>query len=275
MTSIRELTFVSAVNDHDIFSKNFLLSPMFARPHPHQIIVQSGFESAAAAYNDAIDRSANDLIVFSHQDVIFPAAWLLDLEHAFEQLERTDPNWGVLGCFGKTVDGRGWGYVCMPGLGMLGSRSDKPERVQTLDEIVLIIRKSSGLRFDPTLPHFHFYGADLCLRAAERNMNSYAISAFCVHNTQYNLVLPPDFYACYRHVKRRWKERLPIQTTCIRITKYDVDMTTRKLRELYMSKVRGKKIGARRFQDTEQLLETLHDQNLSALESSMVGDRDL
>jgi hypothetical protein len=52
-------------------------------------------------------------------------------------------------------------------------------------------------------------------------------------------------------------------------------MTTRKLRELYMSKVRGKKIGARRLQDTQQLLETLHDQNLSALESSMVGDRDL
>ena len=68
--------------------------------------------------------------------------------------------------------------------------------VQTLDEIVLILKKSSGLRFDDSLPHFHFYGTDICLRAAQRGMRSYAISAFCVHNTHQTLVLPEEFYEC-------------------------------------------------------------------------------
>jgi len=55
--------------------------------------------------------------------------------------------------------------------------------VQTLDEIVLIFRRDSGLSFDETLPHFHFYGTDICMRAAEQGRQCYAISAFCVHNT--------------------------------------------------------------------------------------------
>jgi Glycosyltransferase like family len=271
MSAIEKLTFAAAVNDRKIFASNFLISPIFKPLHPHQILVQSGFASAAKAYNDAIDRSDNEIIVFCHQDMIFPAGWLLDLERALEYLDRTDPNWGVLGTFGETADAQGRGYVYMPGLGTIGALSENPERVQTLDEIVLVIRKSSGLRFDSTLPHFHFYGVDLCLQAADRHMNSYAIPAFCIHNTQYNLVLPPEFYACYHHVKKRWKKYLPIQTTCVRITKFDLDMTKRRLRELYLSKVKGRRVGAQRFQDTQQLLETIGDRHGISLESSLMG----
>src|ERR1700730_694532 len=204
MLDTRKISFVATVNDREIFASNFLISPVFAPPHPHQIIVQSGFSSATKAYNDAIDQSNNEIIVFSHQDMIFPASWLANLERALRKLDRTDPNWGVLGCFGETSDGHGRGHVYMPGLGTVGSSFEDPEPVQTLDEIVLILKKSSGLRFDSTLPHFHFYGVDICLRAAQRGMTSYAISAFCFHNTQYNLVLPREFYACYRHIKRHW-----------------------------------------------------------------------
>jgi Glycosyltransferase like family len=275
MTPIRKLTFASAVNDREIFNNNFLISPIFAAPHSHQIIVQSGFTSAANAYNDAIARSENEIIVLCHQDMIFPATWLSDLERALTDLESADPNWGVLGCFGETVNAEGRGYVYMPGLGTLGSATESPTPVQTLDEIVLIIKKSSGLRFDPTLPHFHFYGTDICLRAAEAGMKAYAISAFCLHNTQYNLVLPPEFYACYRHIKKRWKQFLPIQTTCVRITQFDVDMNMRRLREYYLRTFRGQKVGAVRFQNAYQLLEEFGERNGAQLEASVAGDREL
>jgi hypothetical protein len=265
MSATRKLTFASAVNDREIFDTNFLVSPMFGPGHPHQIIVQSGFSSAAKAYNDAIDRSENEIIVFAHQDVIFPANWMADLEAALQQLEKSDPHWGVLGCFGETADRGGRGYVYMPGLEIVGTPFAAPEPVQTLDEIVLIIKKSSGLQFDPTLPFYHFYGVDLCLRAASQGMTSYAISAFCLHNTQYNLVLPPEFYACYRHVKKQWKDHLPIQTTCVRITKYDIDMNKRRLREFYLGKVKGIKIGALRSQSGQQLLEAFGDAHLAGV----------
>jgi len=126
--------------------------------------------------------------------MIFPEPWLVQLELAVTHLKRTDPSWGVLGCSGVTPDGTGVGWVYAPNQGLLGKSFDHPQPIQTLDEIVLIFRKSSGLRFDDSLPHFHLYGTDICLRAAQRGMRSYVIPAFCVHNASYYPVLPKEFY---------------------------------------------------------------------------------
>jgi hypothetical protein len=257
MADAKSITFVIAVNNKSVFESNFLASPCVSGAHSHQIIVQEGFSSASTAYNDAIDRSTNDLIVFAHQDIIFPESWLLDLQRALDSLERTDPQWGVLGCYGETLDGHGRGYIYSGGLGIMGKPMDRPAPVQTLDEIVLILRKSSGLRFDEDLPHFHFYGADICMAAAARGLKSYAISAFCVHNTQQNFILPKEFYESYRHVKRRWKNSLPIRTTCVTMTKFDIHMYKKRIQEAYLRFILRKEIGAFRVKDGRALLAEL------------------
>ena len=257
MSVTTPITFAVAVSDEAILRNNFQASPCLAGEGRHQVLEQRGFKSAAAAYNDAIARSVNDLIVFAHQDVVFPGTWLADLNRALDLLQHTDPEWGVLGCYGETLDDNGRGYVYSPGRGILGKPLNKPALVQTLDEIVLIIRKSSGLKFDPDLPHFHFYGADICMAAADRGMKSYAISALCIHNSQQNLVLPEEFYQGYKHIKRRWGKFLPIQTTCARITRSDFYMYKRRLREAYLRTIRGKVVGARRVDDGREILRQL------------------
>jgi hypothetical protein len=127
--------------------------------------------------------------------------------------------------------------------------------IQTLDEVVLIFRRSSGLRFDDHLPHFHLYGADLCLRAAKTGLKTYAIPAFCIHNTNQYLVLPKEFYECCRHIKRRWKDQLPIQTTCVRITRFNRFIYSRRLQEAYLRYVCHKGFIAPRVKDVSQLLQ--------------------
>jgi hypothetical protein len=131
---------------------------------------------------------------------------------------------------------------------------EHPQPVQTLDEVVLILRKSSGLRFDESLPHFHFYGTDICLRVSKRGMASYAISAFCIHNTNEPLVLPAEFYQCGKHIKRTWGDCLPIQTTCIRITKFNIPIYLRRLREAYLRHFRRKEIGGARVKDVRRIV---------------------
>src|SRR5277367_1172329 len=101
------ITFAIAVNNDALFESNFLASPGFRQPHPHQILVQRNFRSAARAYNDAIDRSVNDLIIFCHQDIFFPEAWLGQIQRGLDYLESQDPDWGVAGCGGVTSDGHG------------------------------------------------------------------------------------------------------------------------------------------------------------------------
>jgi len=231
MSSSLKITFVVAANDKDILQNNLLTSPCLQGAHPHQVLVQEGFASAATAYNTALTQGTNEIVVFIHQDVYLPERWLSDLEATMQSLARVDANWGVLGCWGVKENGDGFGYLYTPGQLVIGHALEAPEVVQTLDEVVLIVRRSSGLKFNEELPGFHLYGADLCLTAAKLGMRSYAISAFCIHNSRQHFRLPSEFYDCYRHVKRIWREALPIQTSCIRITRFDGNLWRRRINE--------------------------------------------
>src|SRR5208283_928447 len=132
-----------------------------------------------------------------------------------------DPNWGVLGVWGVGNDGAAAGYLHWTGVeGTAGRRFDGGIEVETLDEVLLIVRRSSGLSFDDSLRGFHMYGADICLEAGRRGMKCYAISAFCIHNTDDYKMLPLQFWKAYLFMRSKWKSQLPVKTTCTQITKW-------------------------------------------------------
>jgi hypothetical protein len=237
----------------EILATNFLSSPCLQSPHNYQILIQENFPSAANAFNDAMDRSVNDLIVFVHQDVLLPESWPLRLMRALECLGSADPNWGVLGCWGASREDGCRGYIYSSGE-VLGAPFERPAPIQTLDEIILIVRKSTGLRFDEKLPYFHLHGTDICLAAGKRGMKNYVIPAFCVHNNSYDLILPKEFYQCYELLKKKWESELPIQTACIQITKSDGPMYARRLREAYLRYIRRKESAGVRARDVGMLL---------------------
>jgi Glycosyltransferase like family len=257
MSRHRTFTFVVAMNDRRVFEDNFLASACFGVPHAHEILVQEGFWSASKAYNDAIARCKNDLIIFAHQDVIFPEGWLGQVEDALDYLERSDPDWGVLGCYGETRGHGPRGQVYSSGLGIIGAPLNRPMPVQTLDEIVLILRRSSRLRFDDNLPQFHFYGADICLTAKQRGMPSYVIPAFCIHNSSQGSVLPEEFYECYHYFKAKWKSELPICTACMQVTMSDLHLYKRRAWEFYVRLVHPARAKGCRIQNIGRLMDQL------------------
>jgi hypothetical protein len=258
------ITFVAAANSPDILENNFLVSPCLQQPHGHQVLIQEGFASASKAYNDAIDRSMNDLMVFAHQDILFATSWMADLQRALQSLEVTDPNWGVLGCYGETRDDDERGYILSGAQGTIGKAFTQPAQVQTLDEIVLILRKSSGLRFDERLPNFHFYGTDICMEAAKNGRKAYAIPAFCIHNAAETVMLPKEFYQCYWYIKKKWIDWLPIQTTVIRLTRNDKQVYKRRLMEVYQRYVQRRVNGLYRLPDGRVLLRKYEETLASA-----------
>jgi hypothetical protein len=216
----KNITFVVPVSDDNIASNNILASPLFNLLSEKEILIQKGFKSAASAYNDAIDKAKSEIIIFLHQDVVLPERWLDDLTASFKCLERSDPSWGVLGCHGETKEGCGRGYLYCTGNGRYILKPfDKPEKIQTLDEIVLIIRKSSDLRFDEALPHFHLYGTDICMTAYAKGMNCYAIPAFCLHNSNETAIFPEEFFVSCDYIREKWNKNLPIYTPCVNIIK--------------------------------------------------------
>lgn len=251
-------TFVVAVNSREVLEQNLLASPCLQDNAGHQFLIQENYKSAAAAYNDALEKASNNVIIFLHQDLFLPSGWLSQLEENLRYLEETDPAWGVLGCWGARADGQLCGHIYSSGLGILGAEFGQPVPIRTLDEIVLIFRKDSGLRFDEALPHFHFYGTDICMRAAEHGRRCYVVSAFCIHNTQQLLTLPKEFYACYKHMKQVWNSRLPIKTTCIEISRFDEDMLRRRAKQLCRRVLQRKLPPASpRVPDPERILQIL------------------
>jgi hypothetical protein len=96
---------------------------------------------------------------------------------------------------------------------MLHEAPELPARVATLDELLLVVRRDTPLRFDPALG-FHLYGADLCLQARERGLAVVALDSLCHHNSP-SAALPDSFFRSARVFARKWAHRLPIATSCV------------------------------------------------------------
>ena len=89
----------------------------------------------------------------------------------------------------------------------------------------------------------------------QRGMKSYAISAFCVHNTYQNFQPPIEFYECCEHIRKVWKKSLPIQTTCISITRSNLPVYLRRLRQAYVKHIRRKEHEVTRADDVKRVFE--------------------
>src|SRR3954464_2977128 len=175
---------VVAVNDLEVLRNTLLASPSI--DSQCQVLCKSGFVNASKAYNSGFDEALHDIVAFVHQDVFLPDTWTANVAAAISHLSTVDPDWGVLGVFGITAGSKPvtTGYCYSTGLkSIIGGPFALPIKAQSLDELVLIIRRSSGLRFDEALPGFHLYGADLCAAAEAAGMTNYIVPAFCIHNS--------------------------------------------------------------------------------------------
>lgn len=215
--SLRDWSVIASVNDEAVLKNCLLNSPdiRFAS----EVMLQRGYASAAAAYNAAIAKAKTDLLIFVHQDVYLPEGWMAAVQNTIEIISRADPDWGVLGMWGTRPSGGRAGFVYDGAWGqVLGNQFEGGLEVDSLDEMVLILRKSAGLCFDPHIPGFHMYGADICLEARRRGKKCYAIAAFCIHNTNQYRMLPWQFWKGYLAMRRKWKAQLPLKTTCTDVT---------------------------------------------------------
>jgi hypothetical protein len=141
---------------------------------------------------------------------------------------------------------------------IVGSPFSEPVEAETLDELLLVVRRSSRLRFDEQLPGFHLYGTDICLTARKSGMKAYIIPAFCVHNTAGLDFLPVSFWRSYLYLRRKWRAGLPIKTPCTTISRFGWPIVSHTLRSAYSCYVRGEKAGSR-VNDLTALLWNLED----------------
>lgn len=199
---------VCACNSTTTLLDNLRRSPNIKE---HDLHIVMGHTKPCVAYNEAVKKCTEDIIIFVHQDVYLPESFFGDLEYSIHKLG--DDNWGVLGVAGRF--GSIYSYNVLDRGNLLRSKDKKPSIVDTLDELLLVMKKSTceKITFDENIPNHHLFGADICLQSNQHIMWNYVIDAYCEHNSTL-VSLPPDYSIAEEYIKKKWRFLLPIHTTC-------------------------------------------------------------
>jgi hypothetical protein len=204
------LEVIAAVNDEAVLRANLLRSPLLSRPGV-VFRPQRGFGSASLAFRHAMEGGVAPTLVFVHQDVYLPRGWEQCLRGQIARVEAVDPRWAVLGLYGVGVSGMQAGCLWSSGAqSLFGAPFDVPVAAQSLDEVLIVMRRASGVRFDAALPGFHLYATDLVQTARAAGLGAWVICAPVVHNSRPLPFLGADYFRAYRYMARKWRGRLPI-----------------------------------------------------------------
>ena len=214
------LSFVVCLADDATLKANLLASPCLGPGSPHEVIAVRNAPSAAAGLSLGLARARHELVVCVHQDVVLPSGWDRLVVDQYRRAEQQCGSIGVAGVYGVGEVREAPGQpLAVARIGRVVDRGrwldegpELPARAATLDELLLVIRRDTPLRFDPALG-FHLYGADLCLQAGERGLAVVVLGALCHHNSR-SVRLPESFLASAETFARKWDHRLPIATPC-------------------------------------------------------------
>jgi hypothetical protein len=226
---------IAAVNDDRILAENLAASPLMGAGTSFRAM--RSYRCAGAAYNAGLDATDAEVVVFAHQDVYLPQPWLERLRNGIRAIEERDARWAVIGVYGMTETGQHVGQCWSTGLGkLLGAPFEQPRRAASVDEIVIVLRRASGLRFDEKLPGFHLYGADIVQSALAAGLSAYVIHAPVVHNSRPVETLAGAYSAAYDYMRKKWKHRLPIATTVVPLTRVGYPLIRARLRRAFKSR---------------------------------------
>jgi hypothetical protein len=164
--------------------------------------------------NALLNAARAPIVILCHQDVRLLADGRAELDERLSALDARDANWALAGNAGGVSPGVLALRISDPH-GKDVHVGDLPERVFALDENFIIVRRNTRIGFSGDLTGFHFYGADICLHAAQMGYSAYVIDFHLEH-------LSPgrksdDFYSAEQAFQEKWSRALSprwLQTTC-------------------------------------------------------------
>lgn len=184
-TPQRPISIIS-VRFSDEFEQNIACSPCAANPLNQLITVDNTanvfYYSLSEAINEGLAKAKHDLLVVVHEDVYLPEGWHACLETALAALEAYDTEWGVLGTAGVSAAGVLHGHYSDPNNYCNTFKTNEWfTPISSIDEHLMIFRKSSGYSMDNLHPGIHGIGTDLVLSAQQKGARCYVINAPSIH----------------------------------------------------------------------------------------------
>lgn len=233
-----QISVAAAVNDRQILADCLERSPDIAEGRLGLRIFE-GYRTAGLAYNAAIDACDAPYVLLVHQDVYLPAGTLQRLTLILAELDTLDTDWVVAGVVGRDLHRVVMGETWSSGLGkMVGKPLATPVQATALDEMLLLYRKASGIRFDEDLPSFHLFGTDIVQSALATKQSSWIVHLPVVHNSRPVRGLAGGYRDAYRYMQRKWRHQLPLWTLVLPITRGPLRLIVRDLKMRFRNRGR-------------------------------------
>jgi glycosyltransferase involved in cell wall biosynthesis len=219
------ITFVVATHNEETFNKDIGTSKIYL-DNKYKFIIQKGFTNIREAYNNALPLVTTPYVCFLHHDVWMPPEFEEQLIFSLNEINRLDPNHGVLGSAGaKYYNGDTlylgslfwanhiWGHVNLAPYKQFGI-------VDTLDELMLIMKTQDCQKFKEQLILNHFYGSEQCLAMSFLGKKNYALPLFCSHSSLPNNRPEKEneeLLQCANYFKTLYPQLVPFSTTCMKV----------------------------------------------------------
>jgi hypothetical protein len=212
------ISVICVYNDKYILSK-YLLKGLQDQTAEHELILVDNtkdmFSSAAEALNYGGNKARGRYLLFAHQDIdLSSKTWLEEAENILESLG----DLGIAGVAGKSEGDPGiisnikHGNPPKP----VGRMVSHPERVQTLDECLMIIPRSvfDVAKFDgETCDGWHLYAVDYCLSLDSLGLNTYVLPMYVYHASAANSMSDSYFVTLGKVLKKHKTHCKVVHTT--------------------------------------------------------------
>lgn len=164
--------------------------------------------------NALLNAARAPAVILCHQDVRLLSDGREVLDARLSSLDQIDASWAVAGNAGGVAPGQLALRISDPH-GRDVRVGELPAKVATLDENFLVVRRDARIGFSNDLSGFHFYGADICLHAAQMGYSAYVIDFHLEHLSAGKK--GTDFGAMEQAFQTKWDRALSarwLQTTC-------------------------------------------------------------
>jgi hypothetical protein len=172
---------------------------------------------AYAGLNLMISQATTPYIILCHQDLTLLENGYDELLKKLVELDKLDPNWAVAGNAGGVAKKK-YAMHITNSENKIIKLGTLPARVESLDEIFIILKRSANIGFSNDLAGFHFYGADIVIQAQLRGYTSYGIDFHLHHHGEGKM--DKTFYQCQEALETKYHKLFQtryVQATCRRI----------------------------------------------------------
>jgi hypothetical protein len=202
-------TICTLVTRHDEYVEmvNSFTEAGFTTDICEYLMVDNTAGNTADAYegiNLFLQNAGGEYIILCHQDILLinkESKQLLDQRIA--EMTTLDPQWAVLGNAGAVdrLYKRNVFKIAYPN-GKIDIKGELPQKVCSVDENFIVIKKGANLSLSADIGGFHFYGLDICMGAAFRGYSCYVIDFLLLHKSLGNA--DETFKRSFKVVKNKY-----------------------------------------------------------------------